>query len=697
MNKLVILAGPICSAKKEFVKLHGLEDYTLSIDNIRLMFDTPQMTEIGYEISQRDNKAVYDYLYCVLEQRMKRGAFTVIDGAHTQEKDFTKYKMLCKKYRYKMIIVPFHCSTEELTNDNNISRIKTPNDVIAKMKTQFDNLEFSFGTVILPNDFGKYIGYYPVDLSKYKKVNHIGDIHGCFTALSNIFPLKDDEFYIFLGDYFDRGIENVEVATWLLENIDKPNVVFLKGNHELYIEDYLEGNEIKSSDFEKTISEFEKGKIRKKDLSNIVNALCNMYLYKYGEKRVLCSHGGIGFYPENINYINPMQFIKGVGNFSTDIDAQFTAPENTYQVHGHRNIMRLPINAGKQSFNLTDEIEFGGYLRVLSLSKEGFKSMKYKNTVFAQRDISADKKMFETLAGDEYIKVKNFGDISSINFTRKAFYDKKWNERTIMARGLFVNNKNYNVVCRGYEKFFNVDEVPETTMESLKNISFPVTAYVKENGYLGLLGVDEITESFVFASKSSLDSDFARVFEEIVRETISADNLEKLRMELLMRNSCLVFEVIDPEFDPHIIEYSQRKVVLLDIIDKSYSFKKQAFGQLVSFAKRYGFECKKKAKTIYSYEALEKFIAKTKEYDFVLDGKRIEGFVLEDSNGFQFKVKCGYYNFWKSVRRIIREGGNKENAIKFMSENQRQMLNDVLAIYDESMSLFDLRKAYENK
>ena len=96
MNKLVILAGPICSAKKEFVKLHGLEDYTLSIDNIRLMFDTPQMTEIGYEISQRDNKAVYDCLYCVLEQRMKRGAFTVIDGAHTQRRTLQNIRCFVK-------------------------------------------------------------------------------------------------------------------------------------------------------------------------------------------------------------------------------------------------------------------------------------------------------------------------------------------------------------------------------------------------------------------------------------------------------------------------------------------------------------------------------------------------------------------------------------------------------------------------
>jgi len=698
MNKLVILSGPSASGKTDFVEKHGLSKYTLSIENLRLMLDAPQMTEDGYETSQRDGKVVFEQLYTMLEQRMKKGAFTIIDGCHVSDKDFTRYKSLCKTYRYKMIIVPFRTNLETLIERNNTRGLnKVKDEIITKQKTQFDALEISFGTVVEPENFMSYIQYYPADLSDYKAVHHIGDIHGCFTVLSNILPLKDDEFYIFLGDYFDRGIENAEVAKWILENYTKQNVVFLRGNHELYLDDYLTGNEIKSSEFEKTIADFSTARIKKKHLTGFANSLQNVFLYSFNGKTVFCSHGGTAFYPENINFINPIQFVRGVGNYSTEIDKTFTAPHNVYQVHGHRNIMRLPIFAGKQSFNLTDEVEVGGYLRVLTLSKKGFSAMKYKNTVFPQRDINADKNMFEILSGDKDINVKTFGDISSINFSRRAFYDKNWNERTVMARGLFVNNKNYNVVCRGYEKFFNVDEMESTSMDSLKNLQFPLTAYVKENGYLGLLGVDDSTESLIFASKSSTESDFAKQFETIVRETIPFEELEKLRFELLQRNNCLVFEVIDPIFDPHIIEYPERKVVLLDIIDREYAFKKQPYGQVASFAKRYGFEFKKKAKTINSYDALVSLIDATKKYDYEFNNEKIEGFVIEDSNGFQFKVKCMYYNFWKAVRRITKENGNINKALSYMDENQQKMLKDVVSMFKEEMTLFELRNIYENK
>ena len=698
MNKLVILSGPSSAGKTKFIEEHGLSKYTLSVENIRLMLDAPQMTEDGYETSQRDSKLVFEQLYTMLEQRMKKGAFTVIDHYHTSEKEFARYKMFCKTYRYKMIIVPFRTDLQTLLERNSrrgLSKIKE--EIIIKQKSQFDMLDVSFGTIVEPENFSNYIKYYPADLSEYKAIHHIGDIHGCFTVLSNILPLKDDEFYIFLGDYFDRGIENSQVAKWVLETYTKPNVVFLRGNHELHLDDYISGNEIKSSEFEKTLADFASAKIKKKHLAAFANALQNVFLYSFEGKTVFCSHGGTAFYPENINFINPMQFVRGVGNYSTEIDEMFTAPENTYQVHGHRNIMRLPIFAGKQSFNLTDEIEFGGYLRVLTLTKKGFSSMKYKNPVFSQRDVNADKNMFEVLSNDKDINVKTFGDISSINFNRRAFYDKNWNERTMMARGLFVNNKNYNVVCRGYEKFFNVDEMESTSMEALKNLEYPLTAYVKENGYLGLLGVDDSTESFVFASKSSTESDFAKKFEEIIKDLIPSDTLEKLRFELLLRKTCLVFEVIDPDFDPHIIEYPERKVVLLDIIDREYNFKKQSYGQLASFAKRYGFEFKKKAKVIHSYDSLVSFIDSTKDYEFEFNDKKVEGFVIEDSNGFQFKVKCMYYNFWKSVRRIVKENGNINKALAYMTEEQQTMLKEVVEMFEDEMTLFELRKKYESK
>jgi serine/threonine protein phosphatase 1 len=73
----------------------------------------------------------------------------------------------------------------------------------------------------------------------------VGDIHGCLGALqcliSRVGPRADDQF-VFLGDYIDRGPESREVVECLLR-FQKcyPDTVFLKGNHEAMLLDYLQG------------------------------------------------------------------------------------------------------------------------------------------------------------------------------------------------------------------------------------------------------------------------------------------------------------------------------------------------------------------------------------------------------------------------------------------------------------------------
>ncbi len=56
--------------KSTFIKEHNLEEFTLSSDQIRLMFNSPQMS-INYqeEIPQFNNKKVWELLYYMLEER----------------------------------------------------------------------------------------------------------------------------------------------------------------------------------------------------------------------------------------------------------------------------------------------------------------------------------------------------------------------------------------------------------------------------------------------------------------------------------------------------------------------------------------------------------------------------------------------------------------------------------------------------
>ena len=69
------------------------------------------------------------------------------------------------------------------------------------------------------------------DLSQYRKIHHIGDLHGTYSLLRkylNFKGLDPEEYYIFVGDYFDRGNEIEKLATWIKDNIFyKENITIL--------------------------------------------------------------------------------------------------------------------------------------------------------------------------------------------------------------------------------------------------------------------------------------------------------------------------------------------------------------------------------------------------------------------------------------------------------------------------------------
>lgn len=76
-----------------------------------------------------------------------------------------------------------------------------------------------------------------------------GDIHGCLDRLVSLYGqvekrLGDDDILIFLGDYIDRGGSSYEVVEYLLElREQRPNIRFLKGNHEVMLFEFLNGND----------------------------------------------------------------------------------------------------------------------------------------------------------------------------------------------------------------------------------------------------------------------------------------------------------------------------------------------------------------------------------------------------------------------------------------------------------------------
>jgi serine/threonine protein phosphatase 1 len=75
----------------------------------------------------------------------------------------------------------------------------------------------------------------------------IGDIHGGLKALIqllNIMEVKDEDTLIFVGDYVDGWSESAQVIQFLMELSEKINCVFIKGNHDVWCEDWLKSDDV---------------------------------------------------------------------------------------------------------------------------------------------------------------------------------------------------------------------------------------------------------------------------------------------------------------------------------------------------------------------------------------------------------------------------------------------------------------------
>ena len=78
-----------------------------------------------------------------------------------------------------------------------------------------------------------------------RKLYAISDIHGCYDQLIRLLDLLPtlgpEDKLIFLGDYIDRGPKSYEVIQHLLQ-LPKESTIFLKGNHEDLLIEYIEGS-----------------------------------------------------------------------------------------------------------------------------------------------------------------------------------------------------------------------------------------------------------------------------------------------------------------------------------------------------------------------------------------------------------------------------------------------------------------------
>lgn len=242
------------------------------------------------------------------------------------------------------------------------------------------------------------------------------------------------------------------------------------------------------------------------------------------------------------------------------------------------------------------------------------------------------------------VREKDCGNnISCFNFSHKAFWDRIWDEQTVRARGFFVDNNTNEIICRGFNKFFDLKDDDE--------LAFPISYAPKFNGYLGLVSVHN--GELFFATKGSCDDGSAYVQE--LKELFfygDTDITENIKEFLAAKHCTAAFEVCS-SLDRHIVNYSgtlyEDTLVLIGLIENTVEGKLLGEEDMQEFCE-IAEECKNGwglGFHIDSELTLDTFKASMNYRS------GYEGYVLKDAKGKLYKVKTPWFKDRKAIRKYI--------------------------------------------
>ena len=726
MRTLLLLRGIQASGKSTWIKENNLEPYTLSADNIRLNIANPVLLEDGsYEISQKYNKVTWELLYKYLEMRMQNGDFTIIDATHSDLKLLNKYKDLASTYKYTMYCLEFDVPLEEaLKRNKERDNYKyVPERVIERTYETIKNNEKFTSALKKIESIDEIINFYTADANEYKKVVIIGDIHSCAEPLKEVLKdFNEETLYVFVGDYFDRGIQPVETFNIILDLLEKPNVILIEGNHEeKSMKKFIYDEEKYTKSFEETtllplLKEYDVDYVRA-SLKKIYKKLRQCFAFEFRGKKFLCTHGGLPLVPK-LALVSAKEMIHGVGKYETEIGEIYSENykkgrcQDFIQVHGHRG-----INDGEYSYCLEARVEFGGELKVLTIDNEGnIEKYGIKNDVYNRGlklpmsgtrekvEFNTANELINEMIGHRFITVKECDyNLISLNFNREAFNKKKWNDLTIKARGLFVDKDSGEVKIRSYNKFFNFGERHVNLGYLNKYATYPIRVFKKYNGFLGLASV--VNNEVVLTSKSVTSGKYKDIFQNIWNKV--EDKVRELLKKTMIENNCTaVFEVVSPEYDPHIIKYDKEHLYLLDFIENKLDLDTHNIDLEFSenLMKKVEFSSdlltkKEELTRLENYDELYNFL-----HEKTMSLEEFEGYVLCDNSGFMFKFKLPYYTLWKErrgwlerYRSALAKGKKVEVTEKDENRHFKKFLLKLGKDKLEGLSIIDVRELYEKE
>lgn len=282
----------------------------------------------------------------------------------------------------------------------------------------------------------------------------------------------------------------------------------------------------------------------------------------------------------------------------------------------------------------------------------------------------------------------------SLNFNRNVFYHAIWNDLTVKARGLFVDQITGKVKARSYNKFFNFGELGNE-QEELDNLVYPVHISKKENGFLGIVSYDEDNNKVIFATKSTTEGDHTKLLKDVWNQC-SLHN-QSLIINLCKKyNASAILEVCHPE-DIHIIDYNnQKKMFLLDFVPNQLHI--DGVNINIPFSDKVCEEFSKEWKPeTHMCTALNIQVRSRDQLDHYIKtiflARPTEGYVITDATGKMYKKKTDFYLKWKFYRSLI-EHIIEGRALPELSEEDAKFIKWLNQTCPQG-NIIEIRKQYE--
>jgi len=227
-----------------------------------------------------------------------------------------------------------------------------------------------------------------------------------------------------------------------------------------------------------------------------------------------------------------------------------------------------------------------------------------------------DLNILEQYVNEGWLEVNNHPSLplSIYNYSRETQFNEKWDDITLMCRGLILD-KEGNVIARGFNKFFNLEE---HSPEEIPNESFEVFEKMDGSLIIGFVYNGE----FHTATRGSFTSEQSIDARKIIDEMKVSD--------IFKEGYSYLFEYIAPN-NRIVVDYGDwRELVVLTIIDNKTN-EEAKYPELIVMACE-GFRVVNRYLGIDDYTQL-----KTK----IKDNK--EGYVIRFKSGFRVKIKGDEY------------------------------------------------------